>query len=235
MYFHESETAESLGEQAAEFLAGKIAPRTSFTLCAATGDSPTLTYRELVKNQSRFQSTEITIVKLDEWGGIAGSHPSSCEFYLRENLLGPLQIRSERYISFNGMAADPDEECRRVQQLLHQIGTIHVCILGLGMNGHIAFNEPADFLEKGCHVAVLSESSRRHPMALGMEKASSFGFTLGMADIMQAETLVFLVSGPSKKQIFKRFMNGPVTPNLPASFLWLHPEVHCFYTRDSLY
>ena len=235
MKFLSFESDVSLGESASDFIAKEIARHDSFALCAATGGTPTITYLELVKKKSDFEHVRLTLVKLDEWGGIAPEHVSTCESYLQKHLLKPLSFNPEHYISFRSDASDPDAECRRVQESLHGLGKINLCILGLGMNGHIAFNEPADYLQPGCHVARLSESSQQHPMAVQRSMPGTFGFTLGMADILQSDTILFLVSGPKKKEIFKEFMNRIITTRLPASFLWLHPNVFCYHTTDSLY
>jgi len=235
MKFLSFESDVSLGQNASEFIAKEIARHDSFVLCAATGGTPTITYRELVKKKSAFEHVRLTLIKLDEWGGIEPTHASTCESYLQQHLIEPLSFNQERYISFRSDAPDPEAECRRIQESLHGLGRINLCILGLGMNGHIAFNEPADFLQPGCHVARLSESSQQHPMALQRSLPGTFGFTLGMADILQSETILLMVSGQKKKEIFNEFMNRKITPRLPASFLWLHPNVFCYHTADSLH
>ena len=235
MKFLSFDSDVSLGESASDFIAKEIARHDSFVLCVATGGTPTITYRELVIRKSDFEHVRLTLVKLDEWGGIAPGHVSTCESYLQHHLIEPLRFKQEHYISFKSDAEDPETECNRVQESLNALGKINLCILGLGMNGHIAFNEPADFLQPGCHVARLSASSQQHPMAAQRSQPGSFGFTLGMADILQSDKILFMVSGPKKKEIFNEFMNRNITPRLPASFLWLHPNAFCYHTADSLY
>jgi galactosamine-6-phosphate isomerase len=228
------DTAESLGENAAALIAKEISRKKSFVLCAATGESPTMTYQFLVEKKYQFAKTILSVVKLDEWGGIAPDHPATCESYLQQYLVRPLGIDSNNFISFQGDTADPEMECKRVQELLTRTGKIDLCVLGLGMNGHIAFNEPAVFLQPHCHVAKLTQASMQHPMALAMQSHGNYGLTLGMADILRSETIVFLVSGSKKTEIFGKFMTQEITTQLPASFLWLHPDVYCYYTKESL-
>jgi galactosamine-6-phosphate isomerase len=235
MEFLEYESSESMGESASDFIVNEIIRRETFVLCAATGGSPTLTYRNLVKKRSLFSEVPLSVVKLDEWGGIAPDHPSTCETYLQKHLIQPLDIKEPQFLSFQSNAPDPEKECRRIQESLLELGKINICILGLGLNGHIAFNEPADYLQTGCHVAALSPSSQQHPMAQKISSPQGYGFTLGMSDILHAETIVFLVNGSAKKHIFREFMTRKITTHLPASFLWLHPNAFCFYTADSLY
>ncbi len=114
--------------------------------------------------------SQFTVLKLDEWGGIPMDHPGTCESYLRNYFVGPLQIPEDRYIAFQSDPENPEAECERIQQILDQKGPIDICILGIGMNGHIALNEPAPSLHTNCHVAHLSQKSLQHPMIAGIRK-----------------------------------------------------------------
>lgn len=232
MQFTSCASESQLAGQAAGLIAACISPKNDFVLCAASGNSPTLTYNELVRQRNSFGNTNLTLVKLDEWGGIPMNHPASCETYLQDHLVKPLGLRPSHFISFRSDAPDPEAEANRVQEKLKEIGRIHLAVLGLGINGHIAFNEPADALNPNCHVARLSDSSMNHPMALQIANAGRFGLTLGMANILQAEVIVLIVAGRNKSDVFKAFKSGRISTNLPASLLWLHSRVHCFYTRD---
>ena len=113
-------------------------------------------------------------------------------------------------------------------------GPVDICILGLGLNGHIALNEPADALEPGPHVAKLSSKSIQHSMLSGVRKKPAFGLTLGIADILQSKMVLMLISGNEKKEITRLFLTGKVSTRLPASFLWIHPNVICLISRDAI-
>ena len=110
-------------------------------------------------------------------------------------------------------------------------GPIDICILGLGANGHLALNEPAAQLEPQAHVASLSEESLQHPMIASLEQKPSYGLTLGMEEILSSRLIIMLVSGKGKKQIAELFLKGKVSTELPASFLWQHPNVECLVDR----
>ncbi len=112
-------------------------------------------------------------------------------------------------------------------------GPIDICILGLGMNGHLALNEPGEFLESHVHVAKLSESSLTHAMIGDMKMKPSYGLTLGMADILQSVFVLIIISGVAKKKITADFLNGNITTQLPASFLWLHPNAVCLIDKEA--
>ncbi len=98
---------------------------------------------------------------MDEWGGLGAEHPATCEYYLRELLLKPLNIEAHQYISFRPDAIEPEQECERIERQLGAIGPIDLCILGLGANGHLGFNEPAAQMTPSVHVAQLAAMTQK--------------------------------------------------------------------------
>lgn len=206
------------------------------SICAATGNSPMGVYQNLAAGHSAEPEIfdNLKLIKLDEWGGIPFLHPNSCETFMRENLLKPLHISPERYISFQSDPPDPPRECGRIQQEIQRNGQIDLCILGLGTNGHIGFNEPAENLTPHCHVAKLSEKSLQHQMANKMEPKPLYGLTLGMADILQSKKIILLLTGSDKQDIISELLSKRVTTRLPASLLWLHEDVECYIDSTAL-
>jgi galactosamine-6-phosphate isomerase len=228
-------TYEELSRKAKDIILQEIRKNKNLLLCTATGGSPTGTYRQLsIEFQKRPQLfSKLRIIKLDEWGGIPMNNPNTCETYLRTNLIDPLKISDSRYFSFNSNPANPQLECENIQKKLNEEGPIDVCILGLGMNGHLAFNEPADFLQPHCHIAELTEMSMQHPMASGMELKPTYGLTLGMTDILHSKLILILINGAQKRKIFKEFLSKKIRSSIPASFLWLHPNAICLVDREA--
>lgn len=226
---------KTLSREAASLVLNKIKHKNNSFLCAATGNSPTGTYSFL--KQSFDQQPELfsslRIIKLDEWGGVPMNDPGTCESYLQIHLTGPLKIERDRYISFNSNPENTVEECFRIQEKLNEYGPIDICILGLGMNGHLALNEPGELLDAHVHVAKLSESSLTHTMINDMKMKPSYGLTLGMADILQSAFVLIIISGAKKKRITADFLNGKISTKLPASFLWLHPNVVCLIDKEA--
>ena len=139
----------------------------------------------------------------------------------------------ERWIGFRGDAADAAAECRRVAAALEDAGPIDLCILGLGSNGHLALNEPAESFDPLCHVAALDARSRAHPMLAGTGTQVREGLTLGLGDILRARRILLLVSGSAKRAPLARLAARRVTPALPASFLWLHGDATCLCDADA--
>jgi galactosamine-6-phosphate isomerase len=226
---------DDLSLEAASLIIWELKKNKNALLCAATGGSPTGTYAALKQqfDLNREVFSGLRVIKLDEWGGLPKNHPSTCENYLQEHLTGPLQITRDRYISFLSDPKDPVEECGRIAQELKKAGPIDICILGLGMNGHLALNEPGTSLEAGPHVAKLSDTSLTHPMIGANDTKPSYGLTLGMADIFQSACILLLISGAKKKAITGALLNGQISTALPASFLWLHPNVVCMIDEEA--
>lgn len=226
---------EEMSRTAAECITEVVARKCDAVLCAATGNSPTGTYRELVRAAQSHPGlfAAVRIVKLDDWLGVPPDHPASCEHYVRSNVVEPLRIDSERYLGFRPDAADPAQECSRVQAELDRRG-LDICILGLGANGHIGLNEPAPSLEAGCHVASLTDESRRHGMLAGVDPKPTHGLTLGIGDILRARKIVLLITGPGKERAISELLAGKLTTALPASLLALHDDVDAFIDDSSV-
>jgi len=225
-------TVEELNELASDLLVYEIKQNPQSLVCPATGNSPTGIYKKLAEKQFGIVVAHLVFIKLDEWYGLGAGDAGSCEQYLDKHLLRPLKISPDSVISFDGKTSDPGKEFERVRKYLDDNGPIDLCILGLGANGHIAFNEPADALQPQPHLAVLSEASLAHNMITGTGKKITHGMTLGMADILQSKKIILPVFGKSKRAVMEKLMEGRITTDLPASFLWLHPDVHCFYCEN---
>lgn len=230
------QTYEELSQKACDVILYELKWKENLLLCAATGNSPKGAYQLLAEHYGNQPELfkELRIIKLDEWGGIPMEHPGTCESYLQANLIQPLELDESRYLSFNSSPHEPRYECIKMQDNLKKEGPIDLCILGLGMNGHLAFNEPADFLQPHAHVASLSSSSLQHSMASDMAVKPAYGLTLGMADILQSKIILILINGPQKRNIVNKFLSEKITTLVPASFLWLHPNAICLVEKNVL-
>ncbi|MBA3482937.1 MAG: 6-phosphogluconolactonase, partial [Pirellulales bacterium] len=156
---------EAVSQRAEAWLAERLHARPDALLCLATGATPMRTYQGLAARGAADPSLfdRVRLLKLDEWGGMPMNSPATCEQHLRTTLVTPLNL-ADRYVAFDSQAADPHAECARVAQWLEQNGPIDVSVLGLGVNGHVGFNEPAEQLEAHAHVARLSAASLSHAM-----------------------------------------------------------------------
>ncbi|MEH6681482.1 MAG: galactosamine-6-phosphate isomerase [Sediminicola sp.] len=230
MKFQYCKDYAEMGAIAAETILGKLREKPDMLLCAATGNSPTATYRYLgqVYQKQKELFYHLKVIKLDEWGGISPDFEGSCEAYLQDKVIKPLQISGDRYISMNGQVNSLESECDRISTELKQKGPIDLCILGLGQNGHLGLNEPANELRPYCHITALSQASLGHAMIQGLETKPTVGLTLGMADILGSKKIILLVTGTNKEEVTKRLMERKISTDLPASLLWLHGDVTCF-------
>lgn len=233
MFFQEYPSLEEMNSDVAERIIAELQLKENALFCAATGNSPKGAYAKLVEKKDRLQVDNLTVLKLDEWYGLPMDHNGTCEVFLQNRLLQPLGIKPEQFIGFDSEAADTEAECERIQNFLAERGPIDLCILGIGKNGHIAFNEPGMELIAGVHLSKLSAQSLTHSMVDGIDIKLEYGLTLGMADILQSKKIFLLVNGAHKREILNRFLSGNITTQLPASFLWLHPEVYCFWCEES--
>jgi galactosamine-6-phosphate isomerase len=217
---------EAMSCRAAERLVQTLRERPSALLCLAAGATPLRTYARLVEHHEREPRLfrRMSAIKLDEWGGLAMDDPASCERSLRQAIVDPLDLR-ERYIGFESRSVDPEAECQRIAGWIDEHGPIDTCVLGLGLNGHVGFNEPADYLTARAHVAQLARSSLQHAMLLETNHVPTYGLTLGMADLLAAREILLLVSGSAKAQALHNLLSGRIRTQFPASLLWLHANV----------
>jgi galactosamine-6-phosphate isomerase len=216
---------EAMSRFAVEWIAGSIAAKAESLLCLATGSTPTRTYELLAERYAGNPRllAEARLLKLDEWGGLAMDDPASCQAHLRRIVVDPLGL-ADRYIAFQSQPADPTAECQRIAAWLQHNGPIDLCVLGLGTNGHLGFNEPAPFLQPHAHVARLSAASLGHAMLVEARSRPAYGLTLGMADLLQARQILLLVSGPAKREPLRQLLRGQISTQFPASLLHLHPS-----------
>jgi galactosamine-6-phosphate isomerase len=216
---------EQMSIAAANWLLNRLGrkQKDSTLVCLATGATPMRAY-ELLAQESKSVFQTVEILKLDEWGGVPMSHPATCETFLRKTLVEPLGLES-RYMGFNSEAMDLPSEILRVRSWLESRGVIDYCVLGLGINGHIGFNEPADFLTPHAHIATLSRESLGHSMVAALEKKPAYGLTLGVGEIMASRQILLVVSGASKAAPLQRLLSPKISTHFPASLLHLHPRV----------
>lgn len=229
------EDYEAMSQKAADLFLRILERNRKQMVCTATGASPTGMYRSLAEEREAepelFSKTHI--VPLDEWLGLPENSESSCHFYLQKHVVSPWGIAPNCYHAID-VSIPSNEVCKKIDAMLQNHGPLDICVLGIGKNGHLGLNEPADKLQAHCHIAQLSEMSKNHNMLQNMEANPNQGITLGMADILCSKAIILLLTGKGKKETVDQFLTGQITTELPASFLWLHPNVHCFIDKDSI-
>lgn len=232
MNFQYLDTYEEMSQAAKVIFDDEIRAYEDPRCILATGKSPLGLYRKLASSQNNYQ--HLSVIKLDEWLGLSMDHPATCEFFLQKEVLRPLQISPDKYISFSSVPADPEKECKRISERVKGLPEIALCILGLGKNGHLGLNEPNKAIELNCHVVKLQKTTTEHEMLNLTEGEVTEGMTLGIAEIFRAKRILLLVSGKGKERAFAELKKGQITSYLPASFLWLHPNVDVLVDREHL-
>lgn len=215
---------------------GHIAARPSLVLGLPTGRTPLGLYRELRERGGGTDWSGVRTFNLDEFAGLAPSHPNSYRAFMQAELFGHVSIEP-RHIGFlNGAAPNLDQECRRYEAAIEAAGGIDLQILGIGANGHIGFNEPAAGLCARTHVAEL-EQETRHANAQWFDgdwtKVPPRALSMGMATILRARAIVLIATGAEKAEAVHGMLEGRITTRLPASFLQVHPRVTVMIDRGA--
>ena len=223
------EDYETLSRRAADWLSERLRKRPVALVCFASGATPLRTYEQLTargtKEPSLFASCNL--LKLDEWGGLAMNDPATCEHQLRTAIVTPLGLTAQ-YTAFDSQPQDPEAECARIADWLEQNGPIDICVLGLGVNGHIGFNEPAESLEPICTWPSCRTRRSATPCYARVRQRPTYGLTLGVADILRSREVLILVSGRAKLEALRRLLTIKITTAFPASLLHLHPRATLF-------
>lgn len=227
-----------LSWEAARFVARRLLRKPDLVLALPTGETPLGLYQELVRlhKEGLLDFSRATTFNLDEFLDLPPEHPASFHTYMKQNFWDLVNLRPEvRHIP-RSLPEDPEEECQRHEALFAEKGGIDLAILGLGKNGHIAFNEPGTPFESLTHVAELSEETRMAEASRfgSLEKVPRKAITMGIRTIMNAREILLLVSGEEKARILERALFGPVTPEVPASVLQLHPSLTVIADRAAM-
>ena len=226
-----------LSDTACRLVCEAVAEKPGSVLGFATGSTMIGLYQRLVAAHQSGQATLSGIhgVNLDEYVGLGTDHPLSFYHYMRENLYGPIGQSASRIHIPDGLAENLEAECKRFDAQLHTLGDIDLQVLGIGVNGHIGFNEPGNCFIKGTHVVQLSPSTRRrNARFFGSDIAvPSRAITLGVGAIMGARKILLLAGGREKSTALKMALGGDITPRLPASILNLHPCVTVITDADA--
>jgi galactosamine-6-phosphate isomerase len=229
------DTHESMSRAAAGWIAREFGRNPRLLVCLPTGSTPSRTY-ELLGSRARKHPAlfrQLRLLKLDEWGGLRAGDPGSCEAYLQRHVIGPWGVAQRRLVGFATNPRQPQSECERIRNWLARNGPIDLCILGLGRNGHLGFNEPGRVLFPIAHRTQLLEQTRAHPMLSQTTIKPDYGLTLGMAEILQSKRILLLVSGAHKQKLLQRLLHGEISTEFPASLLCLHPQTIILCDRDA--
>jgi glucosamine-6-phosphate deaminase len=225
-YPSEAALAEALGRILIDTI--KRVPNTVFGL--PTGRTPLGLYAELVRvtREENIDWSEVRTFNLDEFVGYGDEMAGSYRSFMEEHLFRHVNVRRDNIGFLNGRAVDLDAECERYERAIQAAGGIDVLVLGIGGNGHIGFNEPAEGLVANTHRVTLVEPTRAANALWfqgDLSRVPHEALTMGMATILAARSIVLIATGETKSDAVSAMLYGHVTTRVPASFLQLHPQV----------
>ena len=234
----QTENYEAMSKQTAALIAAQVVAKPDCVLGLATGSTPIGAYEQLVRwrREEGLSFARVRSVNLDEYYGLAPDHDQSYRYFMRTNLFDHVDILPENTNVPNGLAADPGEECARYDALMEALGGTDLQLLGLGHNGHIGFNEPGPSFVLPTHLVDLTESTINANSRLfdSRDEVPRQAVTMGIRGIMGARRVLVAVSGADKAEAVARSFAGPVTPEVPASILQIHPDVVLVGDRAAL-
>lgn len=222
-------TAKEVDEYVGKHIIKYIQEHDNPVIGFATGSTPLGTYDYFIQKYQKdhVDFSRVKAFNLDEYVGVEKTNPRSFATAMKENLLSHINILEDNIHAFNGCAKDMEEECIRYEKLI-QDNPIDIQILGIGMDGHIAYNEPGSPLEGGCHVVDLYKESIESSLDYGfdcIEDVPAQGITQGIHTIMKAKELIMMAKGGKKAKLVKRMLEGEVSEDFPSSIIQKHHNV----------
>lgn len=205
-------------------------------LCLASGDTPRLAYSLTAERAiaEKVDFSRCTFAALDEWMGIAPENPGSCQYFLRHYLFDPLNIPEDNIHFFDAMSSDPENECKKMNEVILRKGPLDLMIVGIGMNGHVGFNEPGQSFEQYAHVVDLDETSKVVGQKYFRESTVlSKGLTLGLRHMTEAKKVLLIASGLKKAEIIRKTIEEEVGPKIPATAIRKHPGAYVMVDKDA--
>ena len=217
-----------MSRKAANIISAQVIMKPACVLGLATGGTPVGIYKQLIDwyNKGDLDFSEVTTVNLDEYRGLPRENPQSYWSFMHNNLFDHVNVNPDRIHLPDGTNLDADAVCRHYDETIVRVGGIDLQLLGIGPDGHIGFNEPNSAFELGTHCVDLTESTIEANKRFfdKKEDVPRQAYTMGIKTIMQARKVLMVANGPAKAEIIKQAFFGPVTPEVPASILQMHPD-----------
>ena len=227
---------ESLSRKAAEEIVNTIQKKSNAVICLASGHSPQRTCEIFVQQvrQKKIDLSDVHFIGLDEWVGVSPDDPGSCQYFLRNNIINPLEIQKTNYHLFNVMSTNLIDECTKMDSVIAQLRGIDLMIVGIGMNGHIGFNEPGVPFNLRCHVAELDETTQKVGQKyFSQKKELKKGITLGLLHLIEARNVLLVADGAKKASVVSKALNEDVSNLIPASILQKHANSSILLDHDA--
>ncbi len=234
----EAKDYQETSRQVANIISAQVILRPDSVLGLATGSSPIGAYRQLIEwyNKGDVDFSRVRSVNLDEYVGLAPSHEQSYAYFMHHNFFDFINIKPENVHLPDGLDPDAEGQGEKYDALIRSLGGVDLQLLGIGRDGHIGFNEPCGEFVKGTHCVELTQDTREANARFfgSVDLVPKTAYTMGILDIIQARRVVMIASGSSKAAIVRDAFWGPVTPQIPASILQLHPDFTLVADEEAL-
>jgi glucosamine-6-phosphate deaminase len=228
---------EEMGKVAADFLVHEMESRPHPVLGLATGSTPLPLYKEMIRRHKEegLDFARVTTFNLDEYVGLKPEHDQSYRYFMNENLFNHINVKKEYTFVPNGMAKDLEKACALYEHMIDRAGGIDLQVLGIGGNGHIAFNEPGSSLGSLTRVKTLRKKTVEDNARFfsSVDEVPKLALTMGIGSILRARKVILLASGSNKADAVASALEGPVSSMCPASALQLHRNVLYVVTEDA--
>lgn len=238
MRIYQAENYKAMSRRAANIISAQVIYKPNCVLGLATGGTPVGTYKQLIDwyNKGDLDFAEVTTVNLDEYRGLPRENAQSYWYFMHDNLFNHVNIDPNRINLPDGTNMDAEAECKRYDDVIHNVGGIDLQLLGIGHDGHIGFNEPGSAFELGTHCVDLTQETIEANKRFfdSIDDVPRQAYTMGIKTIMQARKVLLVASGKDKAEIVKKAFFGPVTPTVPASILQMHPDFILVGDEDAL-
>lgn len=222
-----------ISERAAELIRAQIILKPDCVLGLATGSSPVGMYDRLAEMNLDFSG--VTTFNLDEYYPISRENDQSYYYFMQKHLYSRVNLRPENIHIPSGEADDVDAECREYEEKIQAAGGIDLQVLGIGMNGHIGFNEPDDSLNTKTHLTDLTESTitANSRFFESEDDVPKQAITMGISTILSAKKIILLASGKEKRQAISALLRDEINTEIPATMLKVHPDVVLICDREA--
>lgn len=220
---------DEMSKVAANMIKETIVEKPNAILGLATGSTPVGLYNNLIEmnKNGEIDFSKVTTINLDEYIGLDADNPQSYRYFMNNKLFNHVNINKERTFVPNGVAENIEEEAKNYDKRIDELGGIDVQILGIGVNGHIGFNEPDEVLIAGTHKTRLAESTIEANSRFfdNIEDVPTEAITMGLGQILKSKKIILIVKGANKADVVRELLKGVITTNNPSTMLNMHRDV----------
>lgn len=231
------ENYDQICEEAVKIIHQKWQKKKNLVLGLPTGKTPLGVYSKLIElyQTGAMDFSLVVTFNLDEYLGLDADHPQSFAYYMEKNFFHGVNIRRENTFRLEGKPENIEQHCQEYEEKIRAAGGIDIQLLGIGINGHIGFNEPSSSLASRTRVKTLTRETieANAPFFEKKEDIPRFCLTMGIGTIMEAKMILLLASGKEKNEAIARTIEGPLTASVPASILQLHPEAKIIIDEEA--